>query len=196
MTFIPLWAQQQQQNVIGELFQLLIILLVFVVPAVIKYFTGQAALKKQQQLAEQTLEEHLREAFSTAAAEEAPKEFVVRQRPKPPKKRKRTELVLESDTDQPTAHRPSLSRELAPQGEGIRFEARPGTFDASQTLIPRVEPTVQPMLDSMTGIYDVPSDGKQSTHTLLAVDILRMFTTPSGAQQAVVLGEILKRPEF
>ena len=183
------WAQQP--NGIVELLQLLFVLLLIVVPAVIKFFAAQTAQKNQRQLEEQSLEEQLREAFNAAVAEESG----VRPRPKPAKKRKPTELVLELDDDRSARGSP-LVRELAPQGEGARFDASPGTFDSSLALTPSVEPTVQPTLDSMTGIYDAPPDSEHLAQTALAVDIYQMLTTPSGIRQAVVLGEILKRPEY
>ena len=190
MTVFPLWAQA---NGMAELIQALLVLLLIVVPAVIKYFSAKAA-QKNQQLAEKTLEQHLHEAFSVAD-EELAEQPVARPRPKPPKKRKQPESTIGSAGNRQT-HGTRLSRELAPQGEGTRFDAMPGTLDASLTLTPSVEPTVQPTLESLTGIYDAPSDSEQSTQTPLAVDIFQMLTTPSGIRQAVVLGEILKRPEL
>ena len=186
MTSLPLWAQQ---NDIFELIKALAILLLIVVPAIIKFFAAQAAQNAPRRQAERTLEQHLRETFSAGEQEE------VRQRPKQVKKRKRAEAAFESANDRP-AHGTPLVRELAPQGEGSRFDVRPGTLDGTLILTPSVEPTVQPTLESMTGIYDAPPGGEQAAQTPLAVDIFQMLTTPGGIRQAVVLGEILKRPEF
>ena len=192
MTFLSLWAQA---NDFVGLIQALLVLLLIVVPAVIKYFSAKAAQKDQQRLAEKTLEQRLHEAFS-AVAEDIPEEPVARPRPKPPKKRKQTTGTLVSADDRSPTRGTRLSRELTPQGEGSRFDVQPGTLDGSLTLTPSVEPTVQPMLESMTGIYDTPFGSEQSIQTPLAVDIFQLLTTPSGIRQAVVLGEILKRPEF
>ena len=190
-----LWAQRQQGGV-EQLFQLLLVLLLFVVPTVIKFFGEKAAQKGRQRLAEEEMQKHLLDAFNTVVTEESGEEPspVVRPKPKKERKRKQTDLVVENGDVFPT--RGTLSRELAPQGEGSRFDVTSGTFDGAQILMPSVEPTVQPALESMTGIYDAPPGSDQNLPTPLAVDIFRMLTTPNGVRQAVVLGEILRRPEL
>ena len=189
---LPLWAQQPKG--FAELFQFLVVLLIFVVPAVIKYFAERTANKDRKRLEEQAVENHLRDVFLRESLGEETSEVTrVRPRPKKERKRKQAELVL-GPVDEPPTHGTPLSRGLAPQGEGARFDAQPGTLDASQILSPSIEPTVQPMLESLTGIYDSPPGGEQPAQTPLAVDIYRMLTTPGGIRQAVVLGEILRRP--
>jgi len=188
---LSLWAQQ---NGFAELVKLLIVLLIIVVPAVIKFFGELAAKTDRRRREELAIEKHLRDVFSqTPTDKEVPEAVLGRPRPKKERKRKRAELVLEP-IDEHTIRGMSLSRELAPQGEGSRFESRPGTLDGSLVLTPSIESTVQPTLDSMTGIYDAPSGSAHSAQTSLAVDIYRMLTTPSGIRQAVILGEILRRP--
>ena len=193
----PLWAQQQEPHWLVVLGQLLFLLLIFVVPTVLKFFGEQAAQKERQRLAktDEDLQEKLLDAFRAAVTEESREEQVVRPRLKKDRKRRQIESVLEADAELPTRGTP-LVRELAPQGEGSRFDAQPGTLDASQILAPSIEPTVQPTLESMTGIYDAPPGGEQNAQTPLAVDIFRMLTTPGGVRQAVVLSEILRRPEY
>ena len=189
--FFPLWAQR---NGFAELMQLLIVLLVIVVPTIIKFFGELTANKDRRRLEEQAIEKHLHDIFNRATTDgEVTEATNVRPRPKKERKRKRAELVLESIDDQPTRGM-SLSRELAPQGEGSRFEVQPGTLDGSLVLTPSIEPTVQPTLDSMTGIYDTPPGSEHPNQVLLAADIYRMLTTPTGIRQAIVLGEILRRP--
>ena len=191
--FLHLWSQQQIG--IAELLQALFLLLLIVVPTVLKFFGEQTAQKERKRLTEKDLKEKLLDAFQTAVAEEPREEPVVRPRPKKERKRKQPELVMETDNEFPTRGTP-LVRELAPQGEGSRFDAKPGTLDSSQILSPSVEPTVQPTLESMTGIYDAPPGGESSAQALLTVDLFRVLTTPNGVRQAVVLGEILRRPDF
>lgn len=88
----------------------------------------------------------------------------------------------------------ALSRELAPQGEGQRFEAAPGTFDASNIVTPSVEPTVNPVLESITGIYEADPNSTEQPDQPLTLDIQKLITRPEGIRQAIILAEILKRP--
>ena len=193
MLIFPFWAQQQIG--IGELIQLLFLILIVVVPTVLRFFGEHAAQKQRQRLTEEEVQKHLLDAFNAAVAEESREEPVIRPRPKKERKRKPTDSVLATDAEPPTRGTP-LSRELAPQGEGSRFDAKPGTLEASQILTPSVEPTVQPTLESMTGIYDVHYGGETNTQMPLVVDMFRMLTTPDGVRQAIVLSEILRRPEW
>ncbi len=189
---ISLWAQQQQ-NGIAEFIPIIIMLLLFVLPNVLKYFAEQAAKKKQREIEERQQQKRLQDVFSLSSAAE---EVSPPPKPKKERRRKKTELVPSVDAERST-HGTRLSRELTPQGEGVRFDARPGTLDATQVLAPSVEPTVQPMLESMTGIYDAPSASEQSADAApLARDIFQTLSTPNGLRQTVILSEIFKRPEY
>jgi hypothetical protein len=119
---------------------------------------------------------------------------------KPPRERKRTtrkqSLVTETSTETARKTRGTLSRELAPQGEGARFETTTGTLNPSQIIAPSIEPTVKPMLESMTGIYEASPTTSELQPQSLTFDIHKLIASPEGIRQAVLLSEILKRPDF
>ncbi|MDR1484118.1 MAG: hypothetical protein LBT09_04770 [Planctomycetaceae bacterium] len=104
--------------------------------------------------------------------------------------------IIDDPTKDQKNTRRSLARELPQQGHGSRFEAAPGTLNAIQ-LAPTVEATVNPDLDSLTGIYDQPAqssnDNSQSQN---AINLYNILTTPEGVRNSVVLSEILNRPQF
>ena len=87
-----------------------------------------------------------------------------------------------------------LANALQPQGVGARFDASPGTFDGAQIVASSVVPTINPILDSMTGAFD---DHAQTNVRLKDnLGLRQLLTTPQGIRQAVVLSEIMKRPDF
>ena len=114
----------------------------------------------------------------------------VRQRERPNRK---PLSGTETETRKP---RSSLSRELAEQGAGARFEADPGTLDTSHLEGPSLESTVKPTLESMTGIYEAAPNSTELGDQPLTIDIQKLITRPEGIRQAVILAEILKRPEL
>jgi hypothetical protein len=117
--------------------------------------------------------------------------------PKKPKSQKRPPKIVESsEKESERPHRRILSRELAPQGEGTRFEADPGTFDSTAIVSPSIEPTVKPTLESMTGIYEASPTSSEMQDQPLTLDIQRLIVRPEGIRQAIILAEILKQPEW
>ena len=94
----------------------------------------------------------------------------------------------------PSPKEERLANALQPQGVGVRFEASPGTFDSSQIVTPSVEPTINPNLESMTGAFDVQTPTNDFFKDRLG--LRQLLTTPKGIRQAVILSEIMKRPEF
>jgi hypothetical protein len=119
---------------------------------------------------------------------------------KPHRERKRAirkqSLATETTAETTRKTRGILSRELAPQGEGVRFETATGTLDPSQIVASTIEPTVKPMLESMTGIYEASPTSSEFQAQSLTFDIHKLIASPEGIRQAVLLSEILKRPDF
>jgi hypothetical protein len=119
---------------------------------------------------------------------------------KPPRERKRAtrkqSLTLETVAETARKTRGTLSRDLAPQGEGSRFETTTGTLNSSQIIASTIEPTVKPMLESMTGIYEASPTSSELQPQSLTFDIHKLIASPDGIRQAVLLSEILKRPHF
>lgn len=103
---------------------------------------------------------------------------------------------LESENEVRRDRKKVLAKELAPQGEGRRFEADPGTLDMTSLIAPSIEPTVKPTLDSMTGIYEAAPTSSELQDQPLTSDIQKLIAKPEGIRQAIILAEILKRPEF
>ena len=90
--------------------------------------------------------------------------------------------------------RQALTKELAPQGEGLRFEADPGTLDAANIVAPTIDPTVKPELDSLTGIYDEGAQFADKSKPAVTLNIADYLTKPEGIVHAIILAEILNRP--
>jgi len=94
----------------------------------------------------------------------------------------------------------ALIKKLAPQGEGHRFVAAPGTLDATSIVAPTIDPTVKPDLGSMTGIYDQQSAAARAatrqTAPTVEVNLLDILKRPEGICQAVILAEIMNRPTW
>ncbi len=187
IVFATLWGQPAGGGG-GDVIKLLIALLVLVGPILFRFLAEQGAKKDQKPLDDKEMQKQLHDAFASTPTEEEP---AGSNRAKRERKRKRTGGVEPEST---TASNVALSRQLAPQGEGSRFEAHPGTL-GGLTLTPTVEPTVQPMLESLTGIYDEPTTSA-SQQSPLATELFQLLSTPTGIRQAVILGEILKRPEY
>jgi hypothetical protein len=104
--------------------------------------------------------------------------------------------TIDNSTKNQKETRKALARELPQQGHGARFEAAPGTLNTVQ-LAPTVEATVNPELNSLTGIYDQspqPINDNYQPENLL--NIYEILTTPEGIRNFVILSEILNRPNF
>ncbi|MDR0521042.1 MAG: hypothetical protein LBH00_04210 [Planctomycetaceae bacterium] len=115
-------------------------------------------------------------------------EVIIRQKPaKPKRKRESLELVLEPE-DTPRAV-PTLVRQLPPQGEGRRFDAAPGTFDAAAVVAPSIDPSVKPQLESITGIYEQAANTPYSSASS-PVNIAEWLARPENIRQAVITAEI------
>jgi len=97
-------------------------------------------------------------------------------------------------SDPPPAKRQALTKRLAPQGEGERFAADPGTLDTAQIVAPTVDPTVKPELESITGIYEEGAQFNDWSKSAITLDIADYFTKPGGVIHAVILAEILNPP--
>lgn len=177
LTNISVWAQQGGA---GELIWGLIIFCVVIFQAVRAFLEARAAQTTQQ-----------------AEKEKPP----LAMEPKKERKRPRQTLSIPPEeasdrkekNDRP--HRKALSRELAPQGEGARFDAAPGTFDEAKLVASSIEPTVKPTLESMTGIYEASPTSSELPDQPLTLDIQKLIARPDGIRQAILLAEILKRPE-
>ncbi|MDR2169314.1 MAG: hypothetical protein LBP59_04160 [Planctomycetaceae bacterium] len=112
-----------------------------------------------------------------------------------------TEFINDNANDQKIT-RKALARELPQQGQGTRFDAAPGTLNAIQ-LAPTVEVTVKPELESLTGIYEqnaqnVNIDQKNinNLNPQNIINLNELLLTPDGIRNAVILSEILNRPNF
>jgi len=109
---------------------------------------------------------------------------------------------LRSVFDEPKAEptrKKALVKTLAPQGEGHRFVADPGTLDTTNIVAPTIDPTVKADLGSMTGIYDQQSAAARATRRTaptVEVNLLHILQRPEGICQAVILAEIMNRPAW
>lgn len=179
LTF-PLWAQQGQG--IGEFIGVIVFLLIVFfqfLKTVFEARKGEAASappprSRQEQSTEKRQQPARRERESRPAAREA----------------------APTQTQEEQRNRGVLSRELAPQGVGQRFDVDPGTLDTSHLENASLEPTVRPTLDSMTGIYEAAPVSEESPDQPLTLDIQRLMARPEGVRQAIILAEILKRPDY
>ncbi|MDR2117331.1 MAG: hypothetical protein LBP87_13215 [Planctomycetaceae bacterium] len=186
----PLWSQGGGEQIIGA-----IIFLLLVIAQILKaYFDARSTKigeekKHQKSIQKQELDDPFNNVLLSQTA-------------KPSRERKRIARkqnpVTKTVPENIRKTRGTLSRELAPQGEGSRFETTTGTLDASQIVTPSISPTVKSTLESMTGIYETPPANSelQSLALTLALDINKIITSPEGLRHAVILSEILKRPNF
>lgn len=174
----PLWSQQGNA---GDLIWGIVVFLCIISYAV-KAVLEANAQARGNRLAEQ---QRLQREAEAAGAKPSPEKKTVRRPP----------AVYEYDPEEERT-RKVLSRELAPQGEGARFEAAPGTMDETQLVSPSIESTVKPTLESMTGIYEAKPTESELGGQPLTLDIQKLIARPEGIRQAVILAEILKRPEF
>ena len=92
--------------------------------------------------------------------------------------------------------RQALSKKLAPQGVGHRFDADPGALDTAHIVSPTIDPSVKPHLESITGIYEEGALFADRSQPAVTLDIADYFSKPEGIVQAVLLSEILKRPAW
>jgi hypothetical protein len=185
----PLWSQGGGEQIIGA-----IIFLLLVVAQILKaYFDSRSARTGE----EKQLQKQIR---NTDLEEEPFNRVPVAKTVKHSRERKRTprrqSLVTEGVPETARKTRGTLSRELAPQGEGSRFETTTGTFNQSQIISPSIESTVKPMLESITGIYETPPTASEAQSQPLTLDVQKLIASPEGLRQAVLLAEILKRPNF
>lgn len=130
----------------------------------------------------------------------------IRQQRKPNKQRLVDSLPPQGllsvfDEPEPEPYRKkALVTQLAPQGEGHRFAADPGTLDAARIVAPTIDPTVNPALGSMTGIYEQQSAASRAatrrTAPAVEMNLLDMLKRPEGICQAVILAEIMNRPAW
>ncbi len=179
---LPLWAQGQGQGIgefIGVIIFLLIVFFQFI-RTVFEARKGEAASAPPPRSRQQRQEQQHR-----------PPEREARPAPRP-------EMAWEQDRIQEEEQRgrTALVRELAPQGVGQRFEVAPGTLDASNLEGTSLEPTVKPTLDSMTGIYEASPTSEERPDQPLTLDIQKLMARPEGIRQAIILAEILKRPDY
>jgi hypothetical protein len=210
MSYYPielLWSQVGQEQIIGAI----IFLLLVIVQILKAYFDARAAhieeeknkpaQKSARKLSVDDQPDSDYSFFQTLSQTPVQTFQTVQTAPiKPPRKRKRTtrkqSLVIETATETTRKTRGTLSRELAPQGEGTRFETATGTLDPSQIIAPTIEPTIKPMLESMTGIYEALPTSSELQPQSLTLDIHKLIASQEGIRQAVLLSEILKRPDF
>ena len=96
------------------------------------------------------------------------------------------------------AQKKALVKKLAPQGEGHRFVADPGTLDTSHIVSSSIDPTVKPELGSITGIYDQDAamGTTRRTAPTIELNLLESLKRPEGICQAVILAEIMNRPAW
>jgi hypothetical protein len=207
MSYYPielLWSQAGGEQIIGA-----IIFLLLVIAQIFKaYFDARSARigeeknKPVQKSARQpTVDEQSdsENPFSQTLSQ-IPVQTAQTAQTKPLRERKRTTRkqyrVTETAVEPDRKTRGTLSRELAPQGEGARFETSTGTLDPLQIVAPTIESTVKPMLESMTGIYEASPTSAELQPQSLTFDVHKLIASPEGIRQAVFLSEILKRPDF
>ncbi|MDR1964394.1 MAG: hypothetical protein LBQ50_11490 [Planctomycetaceae bacterium] len=181
----PLWSQGGGEQIFGAIIFLLLVL----AQALKAYFDARSARAEE----EKQQKKSLHDPVFDVELNESPS-F----RTKPHRERKRTtrKQTLANETENTRKTRGTLSRELAPQGEGTRFETVTGTLNQYQYPSQMIEPTVKPMLESMTGIYEAAPVSSELRAQHLTFDVQTLIASPEGLRQAVLLSEILKRPEF
>jgi len=107
--------------------------------------------------------------------------------------------VFDEPMKEPTRKK-ALVKALAPQGEGHRFVADPGTLDTTNIIAPSIDPTVKADLGSMTGIYDQQSAAARAatrkTAPTVELNLFNILQRPEGICQAVILAEIMNRPAW
>ena len=179
-----LWAQQGG----GELIGLIIFVLIIVFNAVKSMFEArfaEAEKNRQKELAQTELE----------LSEPEPVPAPPRRESQRPVRKRMSSYESSTETEQRKSRAP-LSRELGVQGEGARFDADPGTLETAHLVAPSIEPTVKPTLESMTGIYEAAPTVTELGDQPLTLDIQKLIAKPEGLRQAIILAEILKRPEI
>ena len=179
-----LWGQPAA----GGEFLVFVIVVLFILAQVVKFF-----LKYQKILSDPKAHGELRQ-------EPEKMDFSEESRPPRPVRQRKRAAQDDSPVERETERsRPkALSRELAPQGAGTRFEAAPGTLDTTSLVASSIEPTVKPNLESMTGIFAGIYEGPPGTEygdSAMAFDLQQLIAKPEGIRQAIILAEILKRLE-
>jgi hypothetical protein len=195
-----LWSQAGGEPIIGA-----IICLLLVIAQILKaYFDARSArvgeeknkpVQKSAQILTIDDQPDLNNPFSQTFSQ-TPVQTSQTAPTKLHRERKRTTRKQSLTTESARKTRGTLSRELAPQGEGVRFETATGTLDPSQIVASTIEPTVKPMLESMTGIYEASPTSSELLPQSLTFDVHNLIASPEGIRQAVLLSEILKRPNF
>jgi hypothetical protein len=178
----PLWGQGAEQLIGAAVF-----ILLFIAQMIKAYFDARTVRGEEKRLKES--DQELAELIEMEG------------QPKPHRERKppsRKQVVSNETVSEKRERkvRKAFRRELAPQDESARFVAVPGTLDKSQLVAPTIEPTVKPTLKSMTGIYDESPTSYEIPPQPLTLDIQNLIARPEGVRQAIILAEILKRPEI
>lgn len=96
-------------------------------------------------------------------------------------------------------YRPAQSvfdRQSAPQEEGSRFDVKPGILGSSHLVVPPMEPSVKPTLESLTGVYEDAFTQTERTQEGAGADILSQLRHTTNIRQAFILAEIFRRPEL
>ena len=172
----------------------LIFMIIMIVTHIIKSIRENAEVAKQQQ----------------QPPDEADDELIIMRPKKPvkqlmPNKQRLTDRppLLESrsafgEARAEASRQQALVKRLAPQGQGQRFEADPGTLNPASIVAPTIDPAVKPELDSMTGIYEQDAAAKATRRLAptIELNITDCLKTPEGICQAVLLAEILNRPAW
>ncbi|MDR1142030.1 MAG: hypothetical protein LBL62_10080, partial [Planctomycetaceae bacterium] len=179
----PLWSQGGVEQFIGA-----IIFLLLIIAQILKAYFNTRSIQAEE---ENRLQKQIQISDLEEDLEEPLNPFPVLQTAKPSRERKRTHrkqsFATESTPETARKTRGTLSRELAPQGEGSRFETTTGTLNQSQIIAPSIESTVKPMLESITGIYETPPVSSEDQSQPLTLDIQKLIASPGGLRQAVLL---------
>ena len=183
----------------------LVFAIILIISHIIKSIKEAGEVVKQQQLKQQQEQKKRPPGREKPAADD---EIINIMRPKSAKQPKPIKHTLGqsslskpfgrelSSRDSSPPRRQALSKKLAPQGEGHRFEADPGTLDPSQILSPTIDPTVRPDLYSMTGIYEQGVQYADRSKPTISLNLSDCLAKPEGIVQAVILAEILNKPAW
>ncbi|MCL2005774.1 MAG: hypothetical protein FWG73_06380 [Planctomycetaceae bacterium] len=184
--------------------------IIFIISHIIKSIREASEVVRQQQLKQQQAQQNKRPPGQKPVADDEIINITRSKAAKPPKPIRHTlgqsplskpfgkdPLPYESGSrDSSPPRRQALSKKLAPQGEGHRFEADPGTLDPSRIVSPTIDPTVRPDLYSMTGIYEQGVQFTGHSKPAIAINLNDCLTRPEGIVQAVILAEILNKPAW
>ncbi|MDR2754930.1 MAG: hypothetical protein LBC20_04425 [Planctomycetaceae bacterium] len=185
----PLWSQGGGEQIIG-----IVIFALLVIAQILKAYFDTRSVQQTG------TEKRLQKPIQNTELNDPLNSVSLSQTTKRPRERKRSPrkqtLTTETASEHTRKSRGILSRELGPQGEGSRFETVTGTFNSSQIITSSITPIVKPTLESLTGIYDTPPVSSETQPQPLALNVKEMIADSEGLRQAVILSEILKRPNF